>query len=49
MVNDGISGTSVFGLPRLGGSSSRISKEKEVTGIIPDNQIIFNNFNLNQI
>jgi hypothetical protein len=44
MVNINITSTSsdgyrdVIGLPRLGGSSRQISKEKEVVGIITDNQ-----------
>jgi hypothetical protein len=48
MVNTSIAGTSsdgyrnVIGLPRLGGSSHQISKEKEFTGIIADNQVTNN-------
>jgi hypothetical protein len=30
----------VIGLPRLGGPSSQIHEEKEITGVIADNHII---------
>ena len=45
MVNTSIAGTSsdgywnVISLPRLGGSSCQLSKEKEITGIIAVNHI----------
>jgi hypothetical protein len=48
MVNTSIARNSsdgyrnVIGLPRRGGSSCQLSKEKEVTGIIADNHILIN-------